>query len=169
MYEKPVRSEGEELIEEYFEEEGIDFKSEVKIEGLKDDKKPYRKADFYLPQYKIYVEFLGLWNIEKNRESYKEKIRVYEKNNKPCVYIYPENLGILSFIFKRRLKKVLKKYNMKWELFKINWNLFQEKHLLEILIFILLSIFADSMVLKVISIVLSIYLIILALKSTFFK
>ena len=45
-----IRSEGEELIEEYLSEEGIIFIPEKKIENLKGDTFPYRKADFYLPR-----------------------------------------------------------------------------------------------------------------------
>ncbi len=121
------RSDGEELIEEYFDAEGIEFKPEVKIENLKGDKIPYRKADFYLPQYKTYVEFFGRWNTEHNREKYNEKKRIYAENKIPCVYLYPDNLGILSFIFKRRLKMELKKHNMKLQLLRINCSIFAEK------------------------------------------
>ncbi|MEK6835058.1 MAG: hypothetical protein AABX61_02225 [Nanoarchaeota archaeon] len=170
MNKKFTRSEGEELIEEYLNEEGINFKSEIKIENLKGDSFPYRKADFYLPQYKVYVEFFGRWNVSEDaKNKYREKKNVYEKNNVPCFYLYPDSLGILNFIFKRRLKEVLKKHNKKWQLFKINWNLFQEKHGLGILIFILLLIFSDNLTLKIISIILTVYLIIIGLKSTFFK
>ena len=112
MEKNKLPSEGEELIGEYLQEEGIKFKSEIKIENLKNDVIPYRKADFYLPQYKVYIEFFGRWNIEKNKEKYREKKRIYELNNIPCIYLYPENLGTINFIFKRRLKDVLKKYKM---------------------------------------------------------
>ena len=169
MKNKNNRSDGEELIEEYLNAEGIDFKPEVKIENLKGDKTPYRRADFYLPQYKTYVEFLGRWNVERNREKYKEKMKIYKENDIPCVYLYPDNLGILNFIFKRRLKNELKKHKMKWQLMKINWNLFQEKHGLGVLIFILLLIFVENLILKVIFGLLTVYSIFIGLKSTFFK
>ena len=104
------RSDGEELIEEYFDAESIHYNPEEKIENLKGDNIPYRKVDFYLKQYGVFVEFLGRWNIESNRKKYNEKKNIYKNNNIPCVYLYPDNLGILSFIFKRRLKKVLKEH-----------------------------------------------------------
>ena len=170
MNKKIIRSEGEELIEEYLNEEGIKFDdSKLKIEGLKRDSLPYRKADFYLQNYKIYIEFFGRWNIDSNKKKYIEKKNVYEMNNIPCIYLYPDNLGILNFIFKRRLKEVLKKHNMRWQLFKINWNLFQEKHLIRILVFSVFSIFADNITLKIIFIIIAIYSMIIGLKSTFFK
>src|SRR3989344_6070820 len=115
-------SEGEEIIKEFFEEKSIDFKQQVKIEDLKNDDKPYRIADFYLPQYKVYVEFLGGWNFENARKEYNKKKRVYEENNKPCIYLYPDNLGVMSFIFKRRLRKELRKHkNLRWQLIKFNF------------------------------------------------
>jgi len=163
------RSDGEELIEEYLDSESIKFKPEVKITNLKGDKLPYRKADFYLPQYKTYVEFFGLWNIEKNKQQYREKKKIYAENNIPCVYLYPDNLGILNFIFKRRLKNELKKHKMKWQLFKINWNIFQEKHLLWILVFILLTFFIDKLTVKILLGLFALYLIVTGVKSTFFK
>ncbi len=170
MNKKITRSEGEELIEEYLDEGAINFKPEVKIENLKGDSFPYRKVDFYLPQYKVYVEFFGRWNASKDaKNKYNEKKRVYELNNIPCVYLYPDNLGILNFIFKKRLKGVLKKHNMRWQLFKINWDLFQEKHFIRILIFSLLFYFADNVALKIMFIMIAIYLMIIGLKSTFFK
>ena len=169
MKNEQIRSEGEQIIEEYFQEEDIKFKPEVKIENLKGDNKPYRKADFYLPQYKTYVEFFGLWNLDRNKEKYREKKRIYENNKIPCVYIYPDNLGILNFIFKRRLKNVLKKYNMRLELLKINWSILREKHLPPIIIFLLLVIFIENIVAKIIFGLFFIYFVYLGFKLTFFK
>src|SRR3989344_7404477 len=155
-----IRSEGEELIEEYLSEEGIIFIPEKKIENLKVDTFPYRKADFYLPNYKTYIEFFGLWNIESNKKKYLEKKKVYEMNNIPCIYLYPDNLGMLNFIFKRRLRDLFKKHNMKWQLFKINWDLFQEKHLIGVLVFSFLVFLTDSVIFKIIFIIIAVYLII---------
>lgn len=169
MDNKNKRSDGEELIEEYLDAEGINFKPEVTIGNLKGDSIPYRKADFYLPQYKTYVEFFGLWNLESNRKQYMEKKRIYAENNIPCVYLYPDNLGILNFIFKRRLKNELKKHKMMWQILKINWDIFQEKHGISVLFFVLLLIFVDNLIAKIIFGLLSIYSIIIGVKSTFLK
>ena len=147
MYENSD-SDGEELIKEFLEETDIKFKREQKIADLKGDFKPYRTADFYLPEYKVYVEFFGLWNIEKSRKDYQKKREIYEKNKIPCIYIYPDNLGILNFIFKRRLKKVLKKYDMKWQLFKCNYSIFQEKYLMQIVILGALIIYLDNILIR---------------------
>lgn len=51
-------SEGEEFLKDFFDEVGIKYRSEEVINALKGDYKQYRITDFYLPQYKIYVEFL---------------------------------------------------------------------------------------------------------------
>ena len=111
-------SEGEELIKEFLEEKGIKVKEQVKIPKLKNDYADYRVADFYLPQYRIYIEFLGKWNEEKHRRKYIKKKEVYTNNRIPCVYLYPDNLGILNFILFKRVTKVLKQYGLKWQLLK---------------------------------------------------
>jgi len=143
------RTEGEIIIEEFLKEDDIKFKPEVKIKNLKGDTIPYRKADFYLPQFKTYIEYLGRWNIEHNRKKYNEKKRVYKNNNIPCVYIYPDNLGILNFVLKWRLKQELKNYNLKWELFKLNFRIFQEKYLLELIILGVLIYFVNNLYVRI--------------------
>jgi hypothetical protein len=167
---KREMSEGEELIKEFLEEEAIDFKQEVEIPSLKEDDKLFRKADFYLPQYKVYVEFLGQWNKEEHKSRYIEKIKVYAANNIPCVYLYPDNLGILSFIFKRRLKKVLKKNKeLKWQLFKLNWELFTEKVGLTAIILGFLIYYINNLTARILLILLLIYSLYKPFKESFLK
>jgi len=129
IIEKRKETEGEEIIRLFLEDEGIEFKQEAEIPNLRGDFADLRTADFYLLQYKVYVEFFGQWNAgDKHRERYKSKKEVYKNNNVPCVYLYPENLGILKFVFKRRLKAELTKHpELKWQLLKLNWTLFWEK------------------------------------------
>lgn len=106
-------SEGELFLQEYFDSEGIAYKVEVPIVGLKNDPKAYRLADFYLPNYGIYVEFLGNWFVsEKEKNRYREKRRVYLENDIPCIFLYPENLGIIDFIIPTRAIKEFKKHNL---------------------------------------------------------
>lgn len=106
-------SEGELFLQEYFESEGIAFKTEQPIIGLRNDTKAYRLADFYLTNYKIYVEFLGKWFVsEADKERYREKRKVYEDNNIPCIFLYPENLGIIEFILPSRAIKEFKKHGL---------------------------------------------------------
>ena len=68
-----IPSEGEEFLESFFEELGIKCIPEQIIPKLKDDLKQYRVADFYLPYYKMYVEFFGIFGIQINLKPIKKK------------------------------------------------------------------------------------------------
>ena len=112
-------SEGEIFISQYLKDRRIKYRYQVKIENLKADTKSFRIADFYLPNYKVYIEFFGLWNVGgENRQNYIEKKDVYYKNNIPCVYLYPENLGIMDLLLDFRIQRELEHKNLKRELFK---------------------------------------------------
>lgn len=170
MKKKFSSSEGEELIKEFLEEKGIEFKQEKKILNLKGDYADYRVADFYLPRYKVYIEFLGRWNIEENRAKYQKKKEIYEKNNIPCVYLYPDNLGILEFIFRRRVRDVLKKHSeLKFQRFKNNLDTLIEKHSLELLVIGLLIYFIKDIKATIILSGIFSYLLYKGIKSTFLK
>jgi len=120
-------SEGENFISDYLRSEKIKFDTQVRIYDLKNDTKKYRDADFYLPNLKVYIEFNGMWNVSKeDRERYRLKKKVYFTNNIPCIYLYPENLGIIDYCFSKRLVDVLKKDNLKKELFKYRFNRLKE-------------------------------------------
>lgn len=121
-------SEGEIFLKEFFLSEGITFEVEVKLPCLKEDKKAYRVADFYLTKLNVYVEFFGRWNTsEEDKNKYREKMRVYKLNNIPCIFLYPENLGIVHYSFRYRLRQVLKTHQMSKELFRFNFKLFFEE------------------------------------------
>lgn len=113
-------SEGEQFIMDYLKLNKISFKREVVLDNLKhDDDHTHRKVDFYLYKFGVYLEFNGRWNNTKeDRVRYREKKEVYKKNRLPCIYLYPENLGIIDYVFQKRLIEVLKKNSMKKELFK---------------------------------------------------
>ena len=67
-------SEGEAFLAEFLEFENIRYIQEKPVVGLFNDSKQYRKADFYLPNYGVYMEFLGRWNnTSKDRDNYREK------------------------------------------------------------------------------------------------
>ncbi len=121
---KHVESEGEEFIADFFYFTDIKFNKQVEIHNLKGDSKKFRVADFELTDYNILVEYDGYWHIDKDR--YKEKKRVYKLNNRPCIYLYPENLGALEFFFDKRIQKVLKLHNMNKELRKYRWFKFRK-------------------------------------------
>ena len=48
---------------------------------------------------------------------------VYFQNKIPCVYIYPENLGILKYVFQKRMIKKLKIFKLNKELFSFRLKL----------------------------------------------
>jgi hypothetical protein len=114
---------------DFLKEVGIKYEREKKITGLKGDTKPFRIADFYLPKYNAYIEFMGLWNKNVKDEDYKAKKLAYRNNGIPCVYLYPENLGVLHFSLDYRLQKALSengKYKelnryRRFKLFKARW------------------------------------------------
>lgn len=113
-----VPSEGEEYIGDFLKLCGIKYKDQVRIEKLKGDYSDYRIADFYLPKYKTYIEFLGQWNNPEDKKRYIKKMEIYKSNNIPCVYLYPENLGFLPFAFDKRLQQTLAKSELHSELNK---------------------------------------------------
>jgi hypothetical protein len=115
-------SEGEDLIADFLEEKGYQFKRYERINNLKGDSKDYREADFYLTDYKIYLEFLGDWEKPYRKKEYKEKMSVYHKNKIPCAYLWPGNLGNLDWIIKRRIRETLLKYDKKLMLLKFEWG-----------------------------------------------
>jgi uncharacterized membrane protein len=120
-------TEGEVFIAEFLKERRIKYQSQKKIENLIGDSKSFRLADFYLPEYKIYLEFFGLWNVtEEHKQAYKEKKNVYTNNQIPCIYFYPENLGIMDHLFDYRIQKELEAHHLKQELFKFRSWLFIE-------------------------------------------
>ena len=118
-------TEGEKYIALFFDslDWNIEFETQVRLNDLEGDNKKYRIADFYLPKYEVYVEFLGQWDVsEDHRNRYREKREVYKKNNLPFIEIYPNQLGILDFAFSYRVRKTLSNHGMKKELFKFNFD-----------------------------------------------
>ena len=166
-----ISSPGEEAIEEFLDEKGIAYKREVKIpKTLKGDYADYRVADFYLPRYKTYIEFFGKWDSEDGKSKYRKKKEIYYKNNIPCVYLYPDNLGILEIIFRRRLRDVLKTHpELKFQRFLFNLDLLIEKHLFSIIILVMLTYFIKDNIGRVISFLILIYYLYYTIKSTFLK
>ncbi len=104
-------TEGEEYIKYFLEDLNIKFVPQKQIK-LKGDSKPYRIADFYLPNYKTYIEFQGKYRSEKIRQQYKEKEELYKANGISVIYLYPDNLGTIDFMFHFRLIKTLKENNL---------------------------------------------------------
>jgi len=120
-------SEGEQFISEFLKNESIEYRREEVIEKLRNDSKNFRVADFYLPKYKVYIEYFGQWNVESQKERYREKRQCYIDNKIPCIILYPENLGIIQFIFHKRLTYILERYKLEKELRNYRLKLFKDE------------------------------------------
>lgn len=106
MYENHSETTGERSIKAELTKLGLKFIQEKAILGLKGDTKHYRVADFYLPDYDVYIEFFGNWNTnEEHKKRYRHKRIVYQKNNIDCIYIYPKSLYKSAFIIDSYIKK----------------------------------------------------------------
>lgn len=100
-------TDGEEAIKRSLLKNKIRYVREYIVENLKGDSKNYRAVDFYLPKYDVFLEFLGNWNTSiDHKERYREKMRVYAKNNVKAVYIYPNQLYNISWVLKKELEKI---------------------------------------------------------------
>jgi len=164
-------SEGEELIGEFFKEKNIKYKPEFELKNLKEDTVSKRIADFYLPKYKVFLEFFGRWNVsEEAKEKYRAKKKVYYINDIPCIYLYPENLGILDFIFKRRLRKLLQsRKDRKWQLIKFYWESFQEESIGGVVVILILIFGVKENWAYILSGLLFVFMIYDFLKNNIFK
>jgi hypothetical protein len=121
-------SEGEKFIEEFLIDNFIRYESQKRI-ILSGDSKSFRVADFYLPKYGIYIEFFGKWNTSEDEKArYREKKSIYFKNAVPCIYLYPENLGIIEHVFHYRIRQTLRQHGMKRELRKYLLHDFNIQH-----------------------------------------
>ena len=102
---------GEEIIRYFLKKRRIKFEPEKVIEGLKGDSKSFRRADFYLYDYNVYIEYLGTWDNPDydKRISYQvdnsKKIKVYKENNINCIFILPRHLKSIEYVLTKELKK----------------------------------------------------------------
>lgn len=121
MHPNYIQSSEELFITNFLEENDFIFETEKVLKNLKDDHKTYRRADFYLINYKIYVEYFGNYNASKERRAeYDKKVQIYLKNGIPTVFLYPHELGFLDYAFHTKIIKVLqiKKFNLEKQLLR---------------------------------------------------
>ncbi|MEK6935110.1 MAG: hypothetical protein AABW46_04485 [Nanoarchaeota archaeon] len=143
-------TEGENLIADFFEERGIGYVPYKEIKDLKEDDKFFRVSDFYLPDYKVYVEFLGQWNNPNHKKRYQRKIAIYNANNILCVYLWPNNLGNLDWIIKRRITAAYLKHNKRWLLFKYELFKYIEERGLPVFVLGILIYYLNSFPAKIV-------------------
>lgn len=101
-----MKSKGEKQIADYLQRNGIQYLYEPGIQGI------YADPDFYLPEYRVYIEYWGLVDADnqhtKNKyvQSMKRKMAIYHKNRIKFISIYPKNLNNLDWVFKKKFENV---------------------------------------------------------------
>lgn len=104
-------SDGERAVRVALDNLGLKYEQEKEINFLKGDYKGSRRADFFLPKYNIYIEYLGGWDKKNSEERKKERARYNEKkdayslNDVKCIYIYPNQLNYVSNVIKKGIEK----------------------------------------------------------------
>lgn len=120
------------FVADFLRDSGLKFEAEVPLYNLHGDVKKFRKADFYLPNLGVYVEYFGQYNATKEkRAAYDKKAEVYIKNSIPTIFIYPHELGFLEYAFHYKMVKLLKlkKFDFKKSLLKYRFNRFKDNFL----------------------------------------
>ncbi len=120
------RTEGETVVKNALRDLDIRYVPEYIIDGLVDDTKTYRLADFYLPKEDIYIEFNGSGELiedpvqkEEHVKRYAEKRRVYKKNGFRLIEIYPTQLGACQKVLSEAISQWIKEGRYNSEIKKI--------------------------------------------------
>jgi hypothetical protein len=106
-----VKSMGEKRIADYLYTNGITYQYEKVVKTWAFGKS-ISKADFYLPDYKILVEYWGMVDVENRRtnskyiRTMKWKMAMYYKHRIKFISIYPSNLNNLDRIFRKKFKEI---------------------------------------------------------------
>ena len=97
---------GEHKIVRFFESNDIRYLYREKKIDLPKDTQQYLLLDFYLPDYKVYVNFLSGWEDPKQRPRLLGRIDRCTKYSIPCVFIYPKDLEHLSAVLHKKLAEL---------------------------------------------------------------
>ena len=110
-----VRSKGERVIADYLTRHGVAYSYEA-LATTNDwfiFKTKISRPDFYLPQYKLIIEYWGLVDSPdaRTRENYVRSMRwkmaQYRKNKMLFISIYPSNLSDLDNQFRRKFREAM--------------------------------------------------------------
>ena len=96
-----VRSKGEKKIADFLYYNKIKSSYEAKTLIFKEEGQ-ICIPDFYLPSYKIYIEFYGGYPAAWKKKVMKNKL--YKKYKIPCIFITPAELRDLEYYLKKELK-----------------------------------------------------------------
>lgn len=107
-----VKSGGEKMIADYFYNNNIRYVYEKSAMAASSNRRRISRPDFYLLDYDVYVEYWGMVNADQDntrREYIKGmewKMAKYHENGIKFISIYPEDLGHLDLLFRKRLKEI---------------------------------------------------------------
>jgi hypothetical protein len=96
-----VRSHGEQTIANFLYDSKVPSQYESKTLIFKDEGQ-ICIPDFYLPKYKIYIEFYGGFPAAWKKKVLKN--RLYKKYSIPCIFITPGKLRNLEYYLREKLK-----------------------------------------------------------------
>lgn len=92
-----VRSKAEKRVANFFTDQGIKFVYEKKLRLDRVTLHP----DFYLPEFKVYVEYWGLADSDPDYDNtHRAKLRLYREHNIPIISIYPRHISNLRANFR---------------------------------------------------------------------
>lgn len=97
-----VRSRVERNLAHFFDRQGIRYVYEqpLILEGRK------LLPDFYLPDYKVYIEVFGLYNTDvRYRKTVRLKKKLYSEHSIPVISLYPGHFRNLEKVFPVLLQK----------------------------------------------------------------
>ena len=89
----------------YFKKEGIKYEREYALVLDEDGEIHVRYADFYLPEYDLYLEYNGMESRPEDAKRYADKKKSYERNNIPFAEIHKKEYE--SGKWKERLEEIL--------------------------------------------------------------
>ena len=114
------KSEGERKIAELFDRYNIKYKYEQGVLVTIDEKPKIWHADYFLPEYGIYVEYYGLAGNQDYDKGIERKNKTYSEMGIEVIPVYPSDFSngwqsyILNQIYtisKNRLEMILNKSN----------------------------------------------------------
>lgn len=120
-------TEGELFVAKYLQSINVQFDPQHRIEVKRGSGKGHRIIDFYLPEFDVYLEYNGQWDVnEWHRNRYRQKRNELLDNGLTLIEIYPNQLGIIEYSFPVKMIQTLSEGHrgngflraFKWQLIK---------------------------------------------------
>lgn len=101
-------TEGELFVAKYLQAQRIRFEPQLRIDVSRGSGKGYRIIDFFLPEFNVYLEYNGQWDVnEWHRNRYRQKRKELLDYGLTLVEIYPNQLGIIEYSFPVKMIQAL--------------------------------------------------------------